>query len=86
MNATLDGNSYCDRIRAASMVPAIPDALSLAPGASVTPSEPSEARESMSPDMMTYRFGCSVPRRTAITFTISTGSVIRPSASMNVRW
>ena len=39
--------------RAASIAPAIPDALSLAPGASDSPSEPFEARESMSPDMIT---------------------------------
>ncbi len=74
--------------RAASMTPAMPEALSLAPGASVVASMTSETRESMSPDMRTYRFGCSVPRRTATTFTtqVSSGTRrVRP-ASTSDRW
>ena len=46
-------NSYCVRTRAASRTPAIPEALSFAPGASEMPSSASDARESMSPDITT---------------------------------
>ena len=49
----LVGKEYFVRSRAASMAPAIPVALSLAPGASVSASFPLDARESMSPAMRT---------------------------------
>ena len=76
------------RIRAASITPAMPLALSFAPGASVVASVPDEARESMSPLMTTYRSGSTSPRRTAITLTIITSSGIRDSGSPSttVRW
>ena len=68
----LVGNRYCVSTRAASMVPAMPLALSLAPGASVSPSSVFEARESMSPDIITYLSGWVVPRWIAMTFTTFT--------------
>ena len=54
-------NLYLLKTLAASIVPAIPDALSLAPGASVVKSMVSLARESISPLIITYLFGYLVP-------------------------
>ena len=52
-----DGNWYVERIRAASIAPAIPEALSLAPGESEIPLFGSETRESISPLITTNRLG-----------------------------
>ena len=52
-----DGNWYLERIRAASIAPAIPEALSLAPGESEIPLFGSETRESISPLITTNRLG-----------------------------
>ncbi len=57
--------------------PAMPEALSLAPGASVSASVPLDARESMSPLMITYRFGYRVPRRMPTALTTLTELGIR---------
>ena len=80
------GNSYFVRTRAASMAPAVPVALSLAPGASVTASLPLDALESMSPDITTYRFGWTVPRWIATTFTTQVSSGTRLEAGTRLRW
>ena len=53
MRITEFPNSWSASSLAASIAPAMPEALSLAPGASLSPSEPLDARESMSPDMIT---------------------------------
>ena len=53
INETAIHNLYFDKSRAVSIVPAIPDALSFAPGESDVPSIGSETLESISPDMMT---------------------------------
>ena len=58
------------------MAPAIPEALSLAPGASLTPSNGSDALESMSPDITTYRSVGTRAGKIAITLTTSVGSGI----------
>ena len=42
--------------------------------------DPLEARESMSPDMITYRSGWRVPRCIATTFTTLTSLGMRPPA------
>ena len=82
----VEPNSYRLSTRAASIAPAIPVALSFAPGASVTASFPPDALESMSPAMMTYRFGWTVPRWIATTFTIQVSSGTRLDAGVRLRW
>jgi hypothetical protein len=70
-------NFFFDRTRAASMVPARPLALSLAPGESDVPFSGSLTRESMSPAIIAIRSGSRVPRWMASPLTTSVGSGIR---------
>ena len=75
------GKRYGLRTRAASITPAMPLALSLAPGESLVASSASETRESMSPVMMTRRSGSVVPGSTARTFTTQVSTGIRDPGS-----
>ena len=74
---TLCSKSYFDNTRAASIVPAIPLALSLAPGLSEVKSVGSLTLESISPLIKMYRLGNFVPRLIATTLTTSTSCTIR---------
>ena len=72
-------NSLLDSTLAASKTPAMPEALSFAPGLSDTPSNGSVTLLSISPDIITKSFGLSDPLWIAITFTISVRDGIRLS-------
>jgi hypothetical protein len=64
----------CDSTRAASITAAVPDASSLAPGASPLASSGSELRLSIWPEMMITRSGSLVPCWMASTSTTSVGT------------
>ena len=74
-------NLYLDKTLAASIVPAMPEALSFAPGESDSKSFGSETLLSISPLIITYRFGYLVPFWIATTLLIQTSRInLLPSA------
>ena len=76
--------SYLLSTLAASSTPAMPEALSLAPGESSVPLRGSEIRLSISPDMIIYLSGYTVPRFMASTLTmlVDTGILLLSPSSM----